>query len=95
MLLIIFAFITGRLRTAYFFTKASNTRPVSDNFHYGRIGRDDLRAALDSLGHDARSEPKRSITAFLCGPPRMVDELSQLLLELVVAQDRIKSEKWW
>ncbi len=74
-------------------TKAQERELHSKAVHAGRrIGREDLVAALRRL---TGSEAPRTVTAFLCGPPGMVDEMSAMLRDLDLLQARIRAEKWW
>lgn len=54
--------------------------------------KDDLSAALQMLNSkDASCPPK----VFLCGPPRMVDDVSHHLTQLGLDSCDMKFEKWW
>lgn len=57
-----------------------------------RIEKQDLVAALGRL---TGGGSPGSVTAVLCGPPRMVDDMSATLLDLGMQQARIRAEKWW
>jgi ferredoxin-NADP reductase len=54
----------------------------------GRTGRINLRL-LEQLGLD------RQATYFLCGPPRMVDDVAQALLDFGVPAAAHRYDKWW
>ena len=58
----------------------------------GRITQEDLAAGLHRLSGGA---PVASVTAFICGPPRMVDAMAATLHELGLPQTGIRAEKWW
>ncbi|CAL8397158.1 oxidoreductase NAD-binding domain-containing protein 1 isoform X1 [Gadus morhua] len=51
----------------------------------GRITEADLRAHVD---------PQRTL-CYLCGPPPMIEAISQSLIDLGLPKDRILFEKWW
>jgi ferredoxin-NADP reductase len=52
---------------------------------FGRIGSEMLRrTGIDYQAH-----------YYLCGPPQMVDDINELLLELSVAPNHIHFDKWW
>nr|XP_061809006.1 oxidoreductase NAD-binding domain-containing protein 1-like [Nerophis lumbriciformis] len=50
-----------------------------------RIGEPELETHVD---------PQRTL-CYLCGPPPMIEAVSQILLGLGLPQDRILFEKWW
>jgi ferredoxin-NADP reductase len=52
---------------------------------FGRINSEMLK--LTGLDHKAQF--------YLCGPPRMVDDIAALLAELGVAESHIHYDKWW
>ncbi|XP_071385422.1 oxidoreductase NAD-binding domain-containing protein 1 isoform X2 [Centroberyx affinis] len=51
----------------------------------GRITEEELRAHVD---------PQRTL-CYLCGPPPMIEAISQTLMDLGLPKDRILFEKWW
>ncbi|XP_029919985.1 oxidoreductase NAD-binding domain-containing protein 1 isoform X2 [Myripristis murdjan] len=51
----------------------------------GRITKVELQAHVD---------PQRTV-CYLCGPPPMIEAISQTLVDLGLPQDRILFEKWW
>jgi ferredoxin-NADP reductase len=52
---------------------------------YGRIGSEMLRRA--GIDHQAHY--------YLCGPPQMVDDINDLLLDLGIPQGQLHFDKWW
>ncbi|KAM9824382.1 oxidoreductase NAD-binding domain-containing protein 1 [Neosynchiropus ocellatus] len=50
-----------------------------------RVTQDDLRTHVD---------PNRTL-CYLCGPPPMIEAISQTLQDMGLSQDRILFEKWW
>lgn len=54
----------------------------------GRITRQELHKALMLHG-------TKELDAYVCGPPRMTDEVVGLLEELGVPGGCIRTEKWW
>lgn len=50
----------------------------------GRLGRDDLAPLVHG----------RATLCFICGPPALVQEIPQILEELGVPRERIKTEEW-
>lgn len=67
-----------------FFLTTTRTSTHHADF-YGRIGSEMLRRA--GLDHGAQY--------YLCGPPQMVDDLAELLLDLSIPKQQIHYEKWW
>ena len=59
----------------------------------GRIGETALREALQILSSGG-AQPSE-ITAWTCGPPRMVDDMSVMLSDLGMPASSIKTEKWF
>lgn len=51
----------------------------------GRITEEELQANVD---------PQRTL-CYLCGPPPMIEAVSQTLMHLGLPKDRIVFEKWW
>ncbi len=81
----------GKLRLHFFVTKQRDGSD-SSNGQLKRIRKEDLREALQALSPEpASGTPK----VFLCGPPSMLDEISDQLSQLEVNRDDIKIEKWW
>mmetsp|Transcript_29463 Transcript_29463/g.64370 ORF Transcript_29463/g.64370 Transcript_29463/m.64370 type:complete len:343 (-) Transcript_29463:697-1725(-) len=58
----------------------------------GRVERLHLKMAIASLEGLACPKPA---TAFLCGPPKMSDEMEAHLLALGMPKERIRLERWW
>jgi hypothetical protein len=69
------------------------------NLTYGRrIGDKDLISALDGFQTSVfGSEHDRLKTvAYVCGPPRMTDEVVAFLSrQSGMTEDRVRCEKWW
>ncbi|XP_053719921.1 oxidoreductase NAD-binding domain-containing protein 1 [Synchiropus splendidus] len=53
--------------------------------NHNRITQEDLRTHVD---------PHKTL-CYLCGPPPMIEAVSQTLQDLGLSQDRILFEKWW
>ena len=83
--------LAGDLRLQFFITKESEGSGLG-NVYQRRIRKEDLSEALQTLSPKHASSPPK---VFLCGPPSMVDEVSQHLSELEVDRKDIKYEKWW
>ncbi len=62
----------------------------SDNVLKRRINKDDVSAALKALDMHASATK-----VFLCGPPSMVDDVTDQLSCLDIDKDNVKYEKWW
>jgi ferredoxin-NADP reductase len=62
------------------------TREVGDDWDgvRGRLGRDDLAPLVHG----------RATLCFVCGPPALVQEIPQILVDLGVPRERIKTEEW-
>ena len=62
------------------------TREADDDWtgRRGRLGRDDLVPLVH--GH--------ATLCFVCGPPALVQEIPQILVDLGVPRERIKTEEW-
>jgi glycine betaine catabolism B len=62
------------------------TREVGDDWDgvRGRLGREDLAPLVHG----------RATLCFVCGPPTLVEEIPQLLVDLGVPRERIKTEEW-
>ena len=62
------------------------TREVGDDWSggRGRLGRDDLAPLVHG----------RATLCFVCGPPALVEEIPQILVDLGVPRERIKTEEW-
>ena len=62
------------------------TREVAQDWSgvRGRLGRDDLAPLVHG----------RATLCFVCGPPALVHEIPQLLVDLGVPRERIKTEEW-
>ena len=61
------------------------TRDVDDwSGVRGRLGRDDLAPLVHG----------RATLCFVCGPPALVQEIPQMLVNLGVPRERIKTEEW-
>ena len=62
------------------------TREADDDWtgRRGRLGRDDLVPLVH--GH--------ATLCFVCGPPALVQEIPQILVDLRVPRERIKTEEW-
>ncbi|XP_077447102.1 oxidoreductase NAD-binding domain-containing protein 1 isoform X1 [Stigmatopora argus] len=52
------------------------------------------RRRIAELELETHVDPQRTL-CYLCGPPPMIEAVSQILLELGLPQDRILFEKWW
>jgi ferredoxin-NADP reductase len=50
----------------------------------GRLGREDLAPLVHG----------RATLCFVCGPPALVEEIPQILVDLGVPRERIKTEEW-
>lgn len=64
--------------------------------HQGRITKAHMEDALQQLrlaGGCGRSGP--GIDAYVCGPPSMTDDVTNILEDLGVPADCIRTEKWW
>jgi NAD(P)H-flavin reductase len=93
----------GKLQIQYFVTRAAadeQVQPGDVAVLRRRISRDDLAAALQRLNQKVSSNLQNvsgvgEVIACLCGPPAMVDDLSQTLRSLHVVEANIRSEKWW
>ncbi|CAL8467625.1 g7163 [Coccomyxa elongata] len=79
----------GRLQVQLFVTKGAEWIE-SDNVNRRRINKDDITAALKALGQHASTTK-----VFLCGPPSMVDDVTDQLSCLGIDRDNVKYEKWW
>ncbi|PLN76393.1 hypothetical protein BDW42DRAFT_197196 [Aspergillus taichungensis] len=73
---------------------SSSSPPSADEFHIHnrRINESDLRTALASA--NGRTEPAGTV-CYVCGPPRMTDEMVDVLGGLLGGQERVFYEKWW
>ncbi|BDA42723.1 Oxidoreductase NAD-binding domain-containing protein 1 [Coccomyxa sp. Obi] len=80
----------GRLQVQFFATKEAE-RTESGKVYGRRINKDDVSAAFKALGQRNASTAK----VFLCGPPSMVDDVTDQLSSLGIAKDDVKYEKWW
>ena len=60
--------------------------------NYRRITKADLEKTLSSGTHVRERE--RTV-CYLCGPPDMVDQLRDWLLQLNVREENIRYELWW
>jgi NAD(P)H-flavin reductase len=62
------------------------TREAQDDWtgRRGRLGRDDLVPLVHG----------RATLCFVCGPPALVEEIPQILVDLGVPRERIKTEEW-
>ncbi|PKY07307.1 hypothetical protein P168DRAFT_315821 [Aspergillus campestris IBT 28561] len=60
--------------------------------HKRRINESDLRTALASA--TGRVEPAETV-CYVCGPPRMTDEMVDVLGGMLGGQERVFYEKWW
>lgn len=56
--------------------------------HQGRINESSLQKAISSLD-------RSRLTCYICGPPPMIEHMSDILHKLKIAEDRIHFEKWW
>ena len=69
----------------------------------GRFGAPDVASAVASMSeYGARSDAKSGATlvparptVYLCGPPPMIDELSEHALSEGVPEARVRYERWW
>ncbi|XP_077600263.1 oxidoreductase NAD-binding domain-containing protein 1 isoform X2 [Stigmatopora nigra] len=52
------------------------------------------RRRIAEVELETHVDPQRTL-CYLCGPPPMIEAVSQILLELGLPQDRILFEKWW
>ena len=85
--------LPGRLEVQLHATRAQQGELKSRVVRTGRrIGVEDVETALQRL---TGAVSAGSVTAFLCGPPGMVDEMSAMLRDLGLVQARIRAEKWW
>jgi glycine betaine catabolism B len=62
------------------------TREVAQDWSgvRGRLGREDLAPLVHG----------RATLCFVCGPPALVEEIPQILVDLGVPRERIKTEEW-
>lgn len=62
------------------------TREAQDDWtgRRGRLGREDLVPLVHA----------RATLCFVCGPPALVEEIPQILVDLGVPRERIKTEEW-
>jgi len=62
------------------------TREVAQDWSgvRGRLGREDLAPLVHG----------RATLCFVCGPPALVEEIPQMLVDLGVPRERIKTEEW-
>ncbi|KAL5340819.1 hypothetical protein BJX70DRAFT_396513 [Aspergillus crustosus] len=61
--------------------------------HSRRISQDDLREAVS--GTDGNPSPSETVS-YVCGPPKMTDEIVNAITELLHGQkERVYFEKWW
>ncbi|PLB38771.1 FAD-dependent oxidoreductase [Aspergillus candidus] len=60
--------------------------------HNRRINESDLRTALSSA--QGRVEPAETV-CYVCGPPRMTDEMVDVIGGMLGGQERVFYEKWW
>lgn len=71
----------------------SSAQSVHQNIpqhHRRRITEEDLLRAIGSV------EERRSTVCYVCGPPRMTDEIVQFLqFQEGMAVNRVLCEKWW
>lgn len=78
--------LRGRFRVQLFATKGAE-RTESENVYRRQINKEDISSVLKALGQNA--------SVFLCGPPSMVDVVTDHLFCLGVDKDNVKYEKWW
>jgi len=73
----------------YFVTKpetgAGGTQPL---YEHGRINESRLQEVVSSLD-------RSQLTCYICGPPPMIKQVSDILYKLDIAENRIHFEKWW
>lgn len=65
--------------------------PSELKIHSKRIAQDDIQKAI--AGADNTLQPDETV-CYLCGPPKMTDEMVGGLRELL-GEDRVFFEKWW
>lgn len=72
----------------------SNKDPADLAVHSRRINEDDLRSSI--AGTDGQLDPLKTVS-YVCGPPRMTDEMVDRLKVILNDRDeqRIFYEKWW
>ena len=75
-----------RIRAQYFVTKE---RTGSEGFTDRRMRREDLENIL------SKSENSERQICYLCGPPGMVEQVRDWLVQLNVSAENIKYELWW
>lgn len=60
-----------------------------------RIQEFDLQRALDGF-QDGKSTSRQKTVCYVCGPPRMTDEVVALLSKQEgMSEERVLCEKWW
>jgi hypothetical protein len=68
-------------------------RVKAERWRRGRITAAEARAAVDALAATGASS---SVGVFVCGPPRMTDELAAAVADHpLVGKERVFTEKWW
>lgn len=80
------------IRCKFFTTKQETYKDVgSENrfqSQYGRINESSLQEAVSSLD-------RSHLTCYICGPPPMIKNMTDILRKLNIAEHRIQFEKWW
>jgi len=76
---------TSQFKSTYFLTRTNE----DSNMKMGRIKFEDVKEALSNF------EGKGRTLAYLCGPPNMIRDVSQMLKKLDVPKENVYFELWY
>ncbi|KAJ7386687.1 Oxidoreductase NAD-binding domain-containing protein 1 [Desmophyllum pertusum] len=82
------------IRCKFFVTKPENGNcktgadEIQNTYEHGRISESRLQEVVSSLD-------RSQLICYICGPPPMIQRMSDILYKLNIAKDRIHFERWW